>query len=33
MEGTGADNPLDRTDRGHEGPSGSGDDREPLQQA
>src|SRR6201985_3488330 len=33
MEGTGADNPLDRVDREREGSNGSGDDREPLQHA
>ena len=33
MEGTGADNPLDRVDREREGSNGSGDDREPPQQA
>ncbi len=33
MEGTGADNPLDRLDREGEGSNGSGDDREPLQHA
>ena len=33
MEGTGADNPLDRADHEREGSNGSGDDREPLQQA
>jgi phospholipid/cholesterol/gamma-HCH transport system ATP-binding protein len=33
MEGTGADNPLDRADREHEGSNGSADDREPLQHA
>jgi len=33
MEGSGADNPLDRIDREHEGSNGSGEDREPLQHA
>src|SRR6478672_4759368 len=33
MEGTGADNPLDRVDREREGSNGSGDDREPTQHA
>src|SRR6476659_8989932 len=33
MEGTGADNPLDRVDRERDGSNGSGDDREPPQQA
>src|SRR6185437_971249 len=33
MEGSGADNPLDKLDREHEGSNGSGEDREPLQHA
>jgi phospholipid/cholesterol/gamma-HCH transport system ATP-binding protein len=33
MEGTGADNPLEKADREPEGSNGSGDDREPLQHA